>query len=305
MASSTITLNQTLEWCKKFIWGRNPVIGNYLEPALSSANIVMQTILGAPFRWRWNRVITGFVCKPGQQDYYIFNWLPNTPVNVGWVLVDGNGNSQIVAISGITGSTIPTWNTIQGTTTLDNTVTWINNGSIGTSVSQNYSFAWIEGASLQTTDSQKWKPLSAKLYLDLDSDQGRPHDISAQIDAGDGNITFRVIPSPNAAYPIAITLQQKPPVFNLTTGVTPTWSPIPDEYSHIYNWGVLALMFLFADDPRFAAANQKFIANLLSTSQGLTDTEINIVLNNWQQITGSPITNADKLQQGFQGRGAL
>jgi hypothetical protein len=276
-----------------------------MEPAISSINTVMQTILGAPFSWRWNRVVTGFVCKPGQQDYYIFNWTAGTPVQVGWVLVDNNGNSQMVYTAGITNSTAPTWSTITGQVTTDNTVQWINNGSIGTTVSQTYNFAWIETVSLQVKDGAnfpKWKPINSKIALHLDSNQDRPHDISAQGDAGDGNITFRLIPCPDQPYPVAITLQQKPPII---TGTNTTWAPIPDEYSHIYNWGLLALMYMFADDPRFQMANSKFIANLISSSSGLTQTEVNIILNNWQAITGTPIANQDKLQQGFQTRTAI
>lgn len=302
MASSTIKISQTLDWCKRFIWGRNPVIGNSMEPALSSVNTVMQTILGAPFSWRWNRVVTGFVCKPGQQDYYIFNWMPNTPVQVGWVLVDSNGNSQMVYTPGTTNTTLPTWGTVAGQVTNDNSVQWINNGSINTSVSQTYNFAWIETVSVQVKDganSAKWKPINSKIALHLDSNQDRPHDISAQGDTGDGNITFRLIPAPDAPYPVAITIQQKPPII---TGINTTWAPIPDEYSHIYNWGLLALMYMFADDPRFQMANSKFVANLISSSSGLTQTEVNIILNNWQAITGTPIANQDKLQQGFQTR---
>src|SRR5579859_4043554 len=85
---STLRLLDTMEWAKKFIANRATAIGNYLEPALTSANIIKQTILGAPFRWRWNRTMTGFVTTPGQQDYYIFNWTASTPVEAGWVLVD-------------------------------------------------------------------------------------------------------------------------------------------------------------------------------------------------------------------------
>jgi hypothetical protein len=84
-----------------------------------------------------------------------------------------------------------------------------------------------------------------------------------------------------------------------------TWTPIPDEYSRLYNWGFLALMYQYVDDARFQFANQKFIANLLSTSEGLTDTEKNIVLNNWMAVTGQPVVLNNTIQDGFKGRGAL
>ena len=75
------TILQTIEWAKKFIFLRPLAIGDFLEPAVSSANTILQTILGPPFSWRWNRVATGFICVPGQQDYTIFNWQANTPSN--------------------------------------------------------------------------------------------------------------------------------------------------------------------------------------------------------------------------------
>jgi hypothetical protein len=72
-SSSTNTLLRTIEWTKKLNFGRRSAIGNFLEPAMTSANTVMQTMLGAPFAWRWNRVVTGFITTPGQQDYTLLS----------------------------------------------------------------------------------------------------------------------------------------------------------------------------------------------------------------------------------------
>ena len=173
-------------------------------------------------------------------------------------------------------------------------------------LSASYLFGWIENASVQDTNnvsgSKEWKQMYAKMDLALDSEKTLPKHISAQYSDTNGNITFRLMPAPTSAYPVFITIQQKPPIIE---GTNSTWAPIPDEYSRLYNWGFLTLMLLYADDERVQWANQKFIANLLSTSQGLTQTELNIVLNNWQQITGAPIAKGDTLQQGYQGRAAL
>ena len=300
---STIRLIDTMEWAKKFIANRATAIGNYLEPALTSANIIKQTMLGAPFRWRWNRVNTGFVTVPGQQDYYIFNWKASTLVEAGWVLVDVNGNSQRVVTPGITGTFYPTFNPITGGITGDgsgsSTVDWINVGSIGVPVSTNYNFGWIETASVQDTTG-KWWTMEDKICLDIDSIQARPRNIAAQGDDGSGNISFRVIPEPDQVYPIAFTMQQNSGLF---TSVFQTWDPIPDFYSDIYNWGFLAHMLLFSDDARFQQANQKFITALLGRNQGLTQTEIAIWLANWQEVTGTPIAKATTLTQGMQSRG--
>lgn len=308
MADSSISLLQTIEWSKRFN-GRRPIaLGDYLEPAITNANTILQTILGAPFVWRWNRVVTGFITTPGQQDYFLFNWAATYTVEVGWLTVDNFGNSQVVTTAGTTGTMSPSpWNnTVNGTTT-DGSVVWTNLGSIGTNVSQTYTFGWIETSSVRQTVSlsplvTKWYELESKICLGLDSSgsSSRPRTIAAQADDGNGNITFRLMSIPDQAYPVAITIQQKPPIF---TELGQTWNPIPDEYSRIYNWGFLALAWLFADDPRFTTANQKFVTQLLSVNEGLSETQVNQFLGNWPMITGQPIQNANRLSQGEQARG--
>jgi hypothetical protein len=305
MATSTITLLDTIEWSKRFNFRRPIALGNGLEPALSNANIVLQTILGAPFAWRWNRVVTGFITTPGQQDYFLFNWQPSTPVQLGWLTVDTFGNSQVVTTAGTTDTAAPTWNATTGGTTTDGTAVWTNLGSINTPVSQTYNFGFIETSSIQSIVTLspfvgKWIELTSQICLGLDSSITRPSKISAQADDGNGNITFRLMSVPDIAYPVAITIQQKPALF---TKLSQTWGPIPDEYSRIYNWGFLALAWMFGDDPRFGMANQKFITQLLSVNEGLTETERNIFLGNWEMITGQPTFNQNRMSQGEQARG--
>jgi hypothetical protein len=303
MTSSTITLLSTMEWAKKFNFLRQSGLGGRMEPAITSANTVMQTILGAPFAWRWNRVVTGFVATPGQQDYYLLAaWPAASAVNRGWLVVDSNGNSQSVLVAGMTGLTIPNWNKNVGAQTQDGQAIWTNLGSLGTNVSTTYSFAWIETVSLMDNvqTNPKWIEIETKICLGLDSTPGRPRFISAQGDDGSGNILWRVVPIPIKYTPITITLQQKPPLF---TSLNQTWNPLPNEYMHVANWGFLSLMELFADDPRYTVANQKFVTALLSANEGLSETNRNIFLNNWEFITGQPVGNAARMQQGDQSRG--
>lgn len=291
-----------MEFCKKLNFGRNSALGNNLEPALTSANTILQTILGAPFRWRWNRVVTGFVTTAGQQDYSLINWQASLALKVGWLAVDDAGNSQNVTVAGTSGTIAPTWNHTKGGTTIDGGVTWTNLGSIGVPVSQTYTFGWIETVSVQDTTviPAKWFEIKPELCLSSDSAQGRPRSISAQGDDGNGLITFRLMMVPDAAYPVAITLQQKAPIL---TSVNQTWSPIPDDYARLYNWGFLSLMWMFSDDPRFSTANQKFVAQIISVSEGLDETQRNIFLQGWQQDIGQNIVNSNRISQGTQARG--
>src|ERR1700677_301926 len=126
-ASTTITIQNTLDWLTAFILQRPTIgIGNSpsgLEPALTTANMVMQMILQPPFMWSWNRVVltTAFTTVAGQSDYPIslpnYGFLenatlvnasasgatpPNTPLEIYSVLAkDGKQNkpNKIAVIS--------------------------------------------------------------------------------------------------------------------------------------------------------------------------------------------------------------
>lgn len=295
----TIKLKQTIEWTKRFMANRSSVIGNSLEPALTNANLILQTILGPPFRWRWNRVITGFYTTTGQQDYYLFNWKSSTAVGLGWVTVDSYGNCQQVIVPGTTNPTIPAWNNTPGSTTSDGTVTWNNIGNLNGTVSTSYQFGWIEGAVVLDANGN-YQEIGNKNWLSQDTKQDRPRFIAPQIDDGSGNIAFRVQPVPDGSYPILITIQQKPSVLK---GTNQTWAPVPDEYARMYEYGLLSLMLLFADDPRYSVINQKFVAAVLAASEGLSETERNIFMNSWNAVINSMAIEQSRIQQGTSARG--
>src|ERR1700675_3436745 len=73
MAISTVTINQTVEFCKRLSFDRNPIVGNSLEPALTAAQIIMQTILSPPFNWFWNTTELAFTTNPVAQVATITN----------------------------------------------------------------------------------------------------------------------------------------------------------------------------------------------------------------------------------------
>jgi len=299
--NSTITLLESEEWIKRFVYNQKLSIGSYKEPLISSANQILQTILGKPFRWPFNRVVTGFVAVAGTQDYSLGAWAASTAFAKNFNIIDSNGNAQKVTTAGTSGATAPSWNATTGGTTADGTRTlvWTNQGSIP-HASPSFTYGWIENASVQDPTTSKWTQVSNKVDLALDSSSARPMHISAELDSGTGSLIFRLMPVPDKAYPVAITLQQGAPLF---TSLNQTWSPIPDNLSYVYQKGLLAEMFEFADDPRSIGSRQKFIASLLGAAEGLTATEINIFLNQWQAISGSPLEKQIQLQQGNQARG--
>ena len=296
--ASTKTILSSVEWSKRFCFNRQLSIGGPKEPAITSANTVLQTILGRPFRWPENRVVTGFLTTVGQQDYLLlYLWPANQILAAGSFVIDSASNIQKVTAGGTTGGTIPSFNgTLNGTTT-DNTVTWTNVGAIP-NASSAYLYGWLENASVQDPVSLKWVQISNKVDLALDAAQSRPQNISAEL-IGSLGVTFRLMPVPDKAYPVAITMQQGAP---LITSLNQTWAPLPDYLGYIYQLGFLAWMYEFADDSRWAPTRQRFIAALLGAAEGLSATEIDIFLANFNAITLDPIGRQMTLQQGIQHR---
>jgi hypothetical protein len=323
MAIATRTIANTIEWAKRLSFNRNPVIGNSLEPALTSANLVQQVILSPPFEWWWNNLELVFTCDPTPNS--ATNSTASVAAGVLTVTAANTFASQnIVIIEGFTGALAG----LNGTITLIQTangsgftanVQFANAGpdtSAGTFTNvttQDYtvaapSFSHIEHASvldLKTVPQSnpvtytpvKWWELEVKNNLSLESSQNRPNFVSPHVEDGNGNVTFRVSSSPDKPYPISIHVQLAAPGI---TSINQTWAPLPDFMQYIYDWGFLALMWQFADDPRAAYANNQFKAGLLSRSEGLTEEEKNIFLNNWQSLQEG---FAMKMQQGIQARG--
>jgi len=87
--ASTITLQNTVNWALPFTRYAPITIGTANEPTITNANLVMQTILGPPFIWRWNRTSTSTVTVSGTQDYVVA--LPNFGFFEKATVTDGNG----------------------------------------------------------------------------------------------------------------------------------------------------------------------------------------------------------------------
>jgi hypothetical protein len=316
VAISTNTILGSMEWAKRFNFNRPSGIGNRLEPAKTSANMVMQTILGPPFKWWWNNEEWTFTCSP----------TPLTAVPTGNVSITAGiltmtvattiGTQQIILLSGFTAATVlngqsavvltNTGSVITAQINLPNLAsTAATGGLITAATTQDYTLAipelsHIEHASvldISRPTASKWIELSVKDNLALESNTARPEFIEPHVQDAAGNVTFRVMPAPNLAYPVSIHIQKTAP---LITSLNQTWAPIPDFMEYIYNQGFLAAMYSFSDDPRAASANQKFITHMLGRATGLTAIERNIFINNWNDLTE---LEKMTMQQGVQARG--
>lgn len=236
--ASTITLQQTINWATYYVGNRLLAISAGVgEPAMSSANMVIQTILQPPFKWRWNRASRTFLFTSGDTQVSLSDF--------GFI-----EKAYVTASS-------------------------------GPSAGKNIEIPEI------------------KTELALDNASGRPTVISPYLDDNSGNITFRFSPG-NPDFPSNVTIiyQKKPTVLSATTSI---W-PIPDEYQYVYNWGFLALMYLFADSVKFGAANQKFISALLGLAEGLSEQQKMVFLGQWDLIIEQAMRSQARTQQGVQSR---
>lgn len=231
---STVNLQSVVNFCAPYINYQPTSIGGN-EPALSAANLILQTILGPPFTWRWNRATVVFPCVAGQQDYV---------------------------------QALP-------------------------------SFGFIEKATVTTADGTDIKEIEVQNVLSKSKESGRPSSVSAQIDDGAGNITFRFQVVPEQVYSVEITYQKKAtPLLCLAS----LWTPIPDEMAYIFNYGFLALVTMLVNDSRWPIFNQMFTAHLLGAQDGLDEMQRNIFLGRWLEITKAAERANLKTQQGVAAR---
>jgi len=237
---TTLTVQNTINWALPFIRYQPLTIGTASEPALSNANIILQTILGPPFCWRWNRATNAATMTvAGTQDY-------------------------TVALS---------------------------------------TFGFLEKASV-TDSTGVVTELELKDVLSADTgsaaNRSRPNFISTQADNNAGNITFRLVPVPDAVYTLTLVYQNAAALFASTNT---TWAPVPDYFSYIYNRGFLSLAYAMADDPRFQIEHTRFLASLLAASEGLSESQKNIFLGNFLATTSQSQNAQLRTQQATQARG--
>src|SRR5690242_9894665 len=67
--AATKTLQNSIDWVRPFLNWANLTIGTNNEPAFTSGNQTLQTIVGPPFVWPWNRNTASFYTVVGTQDY--------------------------------------------------------------------------------------------------------------------------------------------------------------------------------------------------------------------------------------------
>lgn len=310
MAASK-SLQDSINWIRPFLNWASVTIGVNNEPAMTSANQTLQTIVGPPFVWPWNRSFAVFFTNVGQQDYNAsisdFGFLESASIelcgNITSVVANGTtaifqakngfntlpdaGLTQTVTVSGCTTSglngTFPIFACDPNSFTINTSIT-VSETEVGA--------AAVAGKATQLT--LQWGSLSEERATD------RPTFIATQeSDESGTTFTFRLMPVPDLPYRVNLVYQSSP---TKLTALGQMWG-VPDQLQYIYNYFFAFFMFDYFEDPRAARYRQLAVASLLARQSGLSTTARNLFLGNFLQLMKEEKASQDEVTQGDQGRG--
>lgn len=310
--AATFTINDTIEWAKPFLNWANLLIGVNGEPAMTSANLVLQTIVGPPFVWPWNRTTATFNTIQGVQDYTMnianFGFMEAASLQMVGIItsVIADGTKAIFqAVNNFAGGSIETGFPcpvqVSGCGTAGLNGTQKMTAANATSFTIDTTVVAVESESGAKALAGKILPLELKWGALTDAtEQARPQFMSTQESNESGvSFTLRLLPIPDTTYQVNLIYQESPTPF---AGPEDTWG-IPDQLQYIYNYWFLALMLDYFDDPRAARYRQLAVASLLSRADGLNATDRNLFLGNWIPLMEEEQRAVEGTQQATQGRG--
>lgn len=309
--AATRTLQNSIDWMRPFLNWANLTIGVNKEPAFTSGNQALQTIVGPPFVWPWNRAYATFVTTIGQQDYNAaisnFGFLEKATIELAAVITHATGNGTTVTYTANNGfgnlfnNGVGTVVVVTGCTTAGFNGSFVIVSATATSFTVTNATSGNENEAGALAVAGPSKELELKWgTLSEDRATDRPGYIATALSDESGtSFTFRLMPVPDQVYRVNLTYQIAPiPFVNLSD----TWG-IPDQLQYIYNYFFAFFMFDYFDDPRAARYRQLAVASLLGRQSGLSKTDRNLFLGNWLPIMREEEATQLGEQQGTQATG--
>lgn len=162
-------------------------------------------------------------------------------------------------------------------------------------------FGWLELGTMLNPTTNKVFPLAIKNTTPLgeSTDSQTPTTLSVLVNTVGTSIKLRFLGVPNAVYTVNLWYQKFQPLLSTLGGA---WAA-PDYLSYIYNRGFLAHLYEARGDVRAQQEKVAFAAALISTHEGLTDSEKNIFLQQYLVNPRSMESLQLKTQQGVMARG--
>ena len=162
-------------------------------------------------------------------------------------------------------------------------------------------FGWIEQASITDTTASPNAAYELQVGLTFTQEvvNNQPTRISPWLDDNNGNITFRLQPPPDKAYLLNIVSQNASPNFK---SMSDTWAPIPDYMQNVVQELYLAKAYQYFGHELFAPTMQMAVRMLVAVSEGLTETQKNIFIQDFLDTAITKQSAGQMSQIGNQSR---
>jgi hypothetical protein len=311
------TLTNSINWASPYIQYSPLTAGIGFEPAASSANMIRNSILNAPMTWSWNRkeITTGAgtTLTPGVQDYTIS--------------VTDFGFLEIVSLQDPDTGDIIQLKDVYNTGALSVSNPNFRQQPNAASVIMNNQGVNFKVRFLGVPD----KAYLATYTYQVAAPLFGPFSVTSVGSASGGNTVYNGSFSPSSfpvgaiATIIGSTASANNGSFVIVSSTATTltlanaagvgesesnafalnlsWSPIPDQYSDIYNNLFLSEAFSDIDDARAQIYRQRGVAAFLSKAEGLNQTQKNAFIQQWLARNVENTASLLMLQQAIQGRG--
>lgn len=313
--ATTITLGGSVNFAQAFGGFKQLTIGTANEPAVTSANIVLTTILAPPFTWNWNRGSVTYIANTGIQDS------PTNAASFGFIEKASYIACAIITNTSLTNN-VATYtvspNFLTSTSFIVGALVTVNNTANGagvfnifqqpiTSVGTNTFTVAITNAGVASaadvgiaTVGKAAEVTNVQNVLAIGNEAGAPVFIAPQVDDNAGHITFRLLPVPDQPYQITVIFQNRIPA--LMTGPSSFWAPVPDHYSQLYQWGFLAVIAAYFEDPRWAQFSQKFVSTVLGMAEGLDEEQRQNFQKTWLDMVSEQQVRSMSNSRGIQAK---
>lgn len=314
------TLQGTINWAQAFIQYSPLAVGAGLEPAISIASMIRNSMMTAPMAWHWNRVEDSSKSTQISVQDYVYNI-----TNLGYIelvtLIDSSGKAfqmkdvyNYDAIAPVGSNAVP--QRPQAAALVTNT--------IGTGFKLR--FMGLPDAVYQIIVTYQPAPPQFGAFT-----------VTSVLAASGGNTVYNGISFPSLSFPIGsdvtvigannaqnntvpnsglfqvVSATPTQLTLNNPNGVAETssnilvanqdWSPIPDSYSDIYNNLFLGEAMAVVDDNKSQIYRHRGVSAFLAKSEGLSDTQKNVFAQQWLAQGRESTTVAFKLQQAAAARG--
>jgi hypothetical protein len=315
--SNVFTLQNSINFALPFVQYVPVNSGLGQEPAVSIANLIRNSFLSAPQNWAFNRNEITFSTTAGTQDYaQSFSGNGN---DFGYIekatLTDDQGN--VFEIKDVYNSE-------------PLSVTSFQQRPFAISAEKIYTSGGNQFVSFRFHGVPKYIYTVTVTYQKL-APQFGPFFITSCGNAAAGNTTYTGTFDPYSL-PTGATATITGFVMNLVNNgtftivscsatslvlanasgvseavsayaVNPSWSPLPDQFSDVYNWLFLSEVLAQDDDARSQIYRQRGIGSFLAKATGLSEMQKNVFVQQWMRRSANQLTMQQTTSQGNQGRG--